>query len=108
MINFVIRMNTDGRYTRVSEWLYEHGYSSTIAIYGVSWSLALIGWCMMLWSYDFLKTFGFYHGGYHRFWSPHFRAGFDILTLFVRNTLEANSAEGLLTDFFVQLVGVQL
>jgi hypothetical protein len=101
-------MNTDGRYTRVGEWLYERGYSSRIAIYGVSWSLALIGWCMMLWSYDFLQTFGYREGGYHRFWSAHFLAGFEILTLLVRNTLEANSAEGLLTDFFVQLVGVQL
>jgi hypothetical protein len=101
-------MNTDGRYTRVGEWLYGRGYSSKIAMYGISWSLALIGWCMMLWSYDFLQTFGYRDGGYHRFWSTHFLAGFDILTLLVRNTLEINSAESLLTDFFVQLVGVQL
>jgi hypothetical protein len=108
VINFIIRLNTDGKHTRVGEWLYERGYSSRIAIYGVSWSLALIGWCMMLWSYDFLQTFGYRDGGYRRFWSNHFLAGFDILTLLVRNTLEASSAEGLLTDFFVQLVGVQL
>ena len=101
-------MSTDGKYTRVGEWLYERGYSSRIAIYGVSCSLALIGWFMMLWSYDFIQTFGFRDGGHHRFRSTHFLAGFDILTLLVRNTLEANSAEVLLTDFFMQLLGVQL
>jgi hypothetical protein len=81
-------MSADGKYTRVGEWLYERGYSSRIAIYGVSWSLALIGWCMMLWSYDFLQTFGYRDGGYRRFRSAHFLAGFDILTLLVRNTVE--------------------
>jgi hypothetical protein len=90
------------------EWLYERDHSARIAIYGVSWFLGLIGRCMMLWSYDFLQTFAYRDGGYRHVRSAHFLAGFDILTLLVRNTLEANSAEDLFTDLFVQLVGVQL
>jgi hypothetical protein len=101
-------MNTDGKDTMVGGLLYELGYSSRVAIYGVSWSLGLIGFFMMLWSYDFMKTFGDRDGGNHRLWSTHFYAGFDILTLLVRNTLGANSAKTLVTDFFLQFLVVQL
>lgn len=77
-------MKNDGRSTRFGRWLYDHGYSTIIAIYGVSWSLAMIGWFMMLWAYDFIVTFGSREGQQRAIWAAHRSAGFDILTLLVR------------------------
>lgn len=88
VIAFIINMNGEGKRSRVGELLYERGYSTGIAIYGVCWSLALIGWFMMLWSYDFILTFGDREGQERRIWAAHSRAGFDVLTLLVRNTPE--------------------
>jgi hypothetical protein len=93
VINFIISMKSGGRSTRFGAKLYDHGYSTTVAIYGVSWSLATIGWFMMLWTYDFILTFGSREGQQRTIWAAHSKAGFDILTLLVRRKRMPNFLE---------------
>ena len=77
-------MNDTDKTSRLGAWLYDHGYSTAIAIYSVSGSLAIICFCMMLWAYDFVITFGSREGSGSAIWAAHSNAGFDILTLLVR------------------------
>jgi hypothetical protein len=83
VIVFIAHMKEDGETSTIGRWLYDHGYSTTIAIYGVSGSLAIIGFAMMLWAYDFIMSYADRTYQENAIWGAHSKAGFDILTALV-------------------------
>ena len=83
VIFFVIQMKNDNKASQFRIWLYGHGYSTTVALYGVSGTLTTIGFLMMAWAYNFITSFGSRQSLENAIWAAHSNAGFDMLTLLV-------------------------